>query len=193
MWESTFVDGMIDEATVLDAQVNYGIPKLKSTLKIGAANLGGKDTRTSIRCRCYWATIFCFLDYYTLILLNKIYKNTIMIKNIKWLLLVAATLVACNNDDETVVVLNSSDGLPLTSGTADFSKYVALGNSLTAGFSDGALFVDGQKGSYTNILAQQFAQVGGGEFKIPYMSDNIGGLLFGGAPNPSFVGLFIVF
>ena len=43
MWESTFVDGMIDEATVLDAQVNYGIPKLKSTLKIGAANLGGKE------------------------------------------------------------------------------------------------------------------------------------------------------
>lgn len=109
-----------------------------------------------------------------------------MIKNIKWLLLVAATFVACNNDDETVVVSNSSDGLSLTSGTADFSKYVALGNSLTAGFSDGALFVDGQKGSYTNILAQQFAQVGGGEFKIPYMSDNIGGLLFGGAPNPSF-------
>lgn len=43
MWESTFADGMIDEATVLDAQLNYGIPKLKSTLKVGAANLGGKE------------------------------------------------------------------------------------------------------------------------------------------------------
>ncbi|WP_298395322.1 G-D-S-L family lipolytic protein [Flavobacterium sp.] len=103
-----------------------------------------------------------------------------MIKNIKWLFLVSLTFVACNNDDEVTTVPNSSDGLPLTAGTADFTKYVALGNSLTAGFSDNALFIEGQKGSYTNILAQQFAQVGGGEFKIPFMNDNVGGLLFGG-------------
>ena len=37
------VDGMIDAATVIDAQINYNIPKLKSTLKIGAANIGGKE------------------------------------------------------------------------------------------------------------------------------------------------------
>jgi hypothetical protein len=103
-----------------------------------------------------------------------------MIKNFKWLLLVVATFVACNNDDEVVQQTNSSDGLPLTAGSVDFSKYVALGNSLTAGFSDNALFIEGQKGSYTNILAQQFIQVGGGEFTIPYMADNIGGLLLGG-------------
>jgi outer membrane receptor protein involved in Fe transport len=42
-WESTFADGMIASATVIDAQINYGIPKLKSVLKIGATNLGGKD------------------------------------------------------------------------------------------------------------------------------------------------------
>jgi outer membrane receptor protein involved in Fe transport len=42
-WESTMVDGMIDAATVIDAQVSYTITKLKSTLKIGAANLGGKE------------------------------------------------------------------------------------------------------------------------------------------------------
>jgi hypothetical protein len=105
-----------------------------------------------------------------------------MIKNFKWLLLVAATFIACNNDDETTTVVEE----PLTAGSADFSKYVALGNSLTAGFSDNALFIEGQKGSYTNILAQQFAKVGGGEFKIPFMADNIGGLLFGGAANPRF-------
>ncbi len=109
-----------------------------------------------------------------------------MIKNIKWLLLVSLTFVACNNDDETIVVSNSSDGAPLTSGTADFSNYVALGNSLTSGYSDGALFIEGQKGAYPNILAQQFALVGGGEFKIPFMNDNLGGLLFGGATNPKF-------
>jgi outer membrane receptor protein involved in Fe transport len=43
LWESTMVDGMIESATVLDAQVNYGLPKLKSLLKLGATNLGGQD------------------------------------------------------------------------------------------------------------------------------------------------------
>lgn len=43
LWESTMVDGMIDSATVIDAQINYGIPKLKSIIKIGAANIGGKE------------------------------------------------------------------------------------------------------------------------------------------------------
>ena len=103
-----------------------------------------------------------------------------MIKNFKWLLLVSLTFVACTSDDDAVIDPNSSDGLPLTAGSADFSKYVALGNSLTAGFSDGALFAAGQANSYANILSQQFALVGGGEFKIPYMSDNVGGLLLGG-------------
>jgi hypothetical protein len=55
-------------------------------------------------------------------------------KNFKWLLLVSLT--ACNSDDAVVVVSNSSDGLPLTAGVANFSKYVALGNSLTSGYSD---------------------------------------------------------
>ncbi len=103
-----------------------------------------------------------------------------MIKNFKWLALVSLTFVACNNSDEVTVDANSSDGLPLTSGSADFSKYVSLGNSLTAGYSDSALFIEGQKGSYPAILAQQFAQVGGGDFNIPFMSDNVGGLLLGG-------------
>jgi len=103
-----------------------------------------------------------------------------MIKNFKWLLLVSLTFVACNNSEDVTVDANSSDGLPLTSGSADFSKYVSLGNSLTAGYSDSALFIEGQKGSYPAILSQQFALVGGGSFSIPFMNDNIGGLLLGG-------------
>jgi outer membrane receptor protein involved in Fe transport len=43
LWQSTMVDGIISEATVIDAQINYNIPKLKSTLKLGASNLGGKE------------------------------------------------------------------------------------------------------------------------------------------------------
>ena len=103
-----------------------------------------------------------------------------MIKNFKWLLLVSLTFVACNNNDEEVIVYNTSDGLPPTAGTANFSKFVTLGNSLTAGYSDNALFIEGQKVSYTNILAQQFALVGGGDFKIPFMADNIGGFKING-------------
>jgi hypothetical protein len=94
--------------------------------------------------------------------------------------LVSLTFVACNSDDAVVVVSNSSDGLPLTAGVANFSKYVALGNSLTSGYSDGALFIEGQKASYTNIMAEQFKAVGGGEFKIPFMADNIGGFKING-------------
>jgi len=44
-YESSFADGMIDAATVIDAQVSYGLPKLKSTLKFGATNIGGKEYR----------------------------------------------------------------------------------------------------------------------------------------------------
>ena len=45
-------------------------------------------------------------------------------------------------------------------GSADFTKYVALGNSLTAGFADNALYAEGQKNSFPNMLAAQFAKVG---------------------------------
>ncbi len=110
-----------------------------------------------------------------------------MIKNIKILALASLVFVACEKEDEVVTpVTNSSDGLALTSGTANFTKFVSLGNSLTAGFSDNALFRDGQLGSWTNILAEQFKLVGGGEYKIPLTNNNVGGLVFGGSPNPSF-------
>ena len=105
-----------------------------------------------------------------------------MIKNFKWLLLVSLTFVACNNSDEEIVVYDTSDGLAPTAGSANFAKFVSLGNSFTAGYSDNALFIDGQKMSYTNIMAQQFATVGGGEFNIPFMADNIGGFKINGVP-----------
>lgn len=52
-------------------------------------------------------------------------------------------------------------------GSADFSRYIAVGNSLTAGFSDGGLYLEGQQSSYPNLLAEQFKTVGGGEFAQP--------------------------
>jgi hypothetical protein len=71
-------------------------------------------------------------------------------------------------------------------GDANFSSYVAVGNSLTAGYADGALYITGQENSYPNIMAQQFGFVGGGDFTQPLMADNLGGLLLGGQPLPGF-------
>ncbi len=52
--------------------------------------------------------------------------------------------------------------------TIDLSSYVAMGNSLTAGYADGALYTSGQEYSYANIIAEQFSKVGGnGIFKTP--------------------------
>ncbi|MDM1528201.1 hypothetical protein [Myroides odoratimimus] len=80
-------------------------------------------------------------------------------------------------------------------GEADFSSYVAVGNSLTSGFMDGTVFKSGQKNSFPNILATQFKVVGGGEFTQPSFEDDIndvGGLLFGGQANPGFPTRMIV-
>lgn len=99
-----------------------------------------------------------------------------MKKNIKWLLLVSLTMMACNNDDNN----NATEEVPVTPGSAVFTKYVALGDSFAAGYSDNALFKRGQEGSYVNVLAQQFVAAGGGTFTIPYTNDNKGGLLLAG-------------
>lgn len=42
-WESTFLEGMVDERTVIDAQVNYAVPSIKSVFKVGGSNLTGKE------------------------------------------------------------------------------------------------------------------------------------------------------
>jgi lysophospholipase L1-like esterase len=72
-----------------------------------------------------------------------------------------------------------------TSGEANFSTYVAVGNSLTAGYMDGTVSRGSQMNSYPNLLAQQFALVGGGAFSQPSYADdvnNFGGLTLGGMP-----------
>lgn len=99
-----------------------------------------------------------------------------MKKNIKLLALLALGLAACQPEFDKAV---DESGF-YTSGDADLTNYVALGNSLTAGFADGALYVQGQENSYPNIMTQQFSHAGGGEFTQPLMNDNFGGLLAGG-------------
>ncbi|MDT7831412.1 TonB-dependent receptor [Flavobacteriaceae bacterium S356] len=43
LWESSFHDTVIEARTIVDAQVNYTLPKLKSVIKLGGSNLTGKE------------------------------------------------------------------------------------------------------------------------------------------------------
>ena len=122
-----------------------------------------------------------------------IYKMKKKIMNTKyiWLLIILLGFTACNDIEDVLIDNNvdtSTEVLPeLTAGSADFSSYVAVGASFTAGYTDGAVFIAAQENSFPNILAKEFAKVGGGSFTQPLMNDNIGGLVFGGTPNPNFL------
>ena len=79
-------------------------------------------------------------------------------KNIVYTLAVCGSIVACKPKiDEPAV----------NKGSLDVSKYVSVGNSITAGYADNALYYDGQQVSYANLLSGQFAKIGAGEFKQP--------------------------
>ncbi|MCB0398833.1 MAG: G-D-S-L family lipolytic protein [Winogradskyella sp.] len=107
-------------------------------------------------------------------------------KKIKYiaLSLLALGMVACENDlVEDLRDRNNTDDGPLpelTAGSADFSNYVAIGPSFTAGFTDNGLFIAAQENSFPNIIAGKFANAGGGTFTQPWMNDNFGGLAAGG-------------
>ncbi len=95
-------------------------------------------------------------------------------------LFLATSFTACEPEFE-----NPIGDQTYTSGTADFSNYVAIGNSLTAGYTNGTLYKSGQENSFPAILAGQMKLAGGGEFTQPYMDDDtkdVGGMVFGGTP-----------
>src|SRR5690554_5152214 len=81
-----------------------------------------------------------------------------------------------------------------SAGKADFSTYVALGYSLTAGYADNALYLESQTNSYPAIIAGQLEAVGGGAFIQPLVpagngsnDANTGKLMLqivGGSPTP---------
>jgi hypothetical protein len=78
----------------------------------------------------------------------------------------------------------SIDEFAISKGNADFTSYVAVGDSWTAGFADGSLYISGQENSYPNILAEQFKLAGGGDFNQPMMLDEYGIGLSTGVPKP---------
>lgn len=90
-----------------------------------------------------------------------------MKRNIKLLLFSAFVfLSSCQPSIETFTP---------SSGSVKFTSYVAVGNSLTAGYESGALFTSGQTYSWPNMLAMQMKSVGMTEpFRIPYMKTEDG-------------------
>ena len=103
-------------------------------------------------------------------------------KNYKYigLLLLSIGAVSCDVNNELDPILEDVSVVAADANGLNFSKYIAVGTSFTAGYSDGALFKASQESSFPNILASKFSAVGGGDFNQPLMADNIGGLLFGG-------------
>ncbi len=93
-------------------------------------------------------------------------------------MVLATGLVACEPEFE-----NPVSGDNYTGGKADFSKYVAIGNSLSAGYTNGTLYKSGQENSFPAILAEQMKLAGGGNFTQPYLEDDtkdIGGMTVAG-------------
>ncbi len=80
-------------------------------------------------------------------------------------IVIAAFAVACKPEID--------EFLP-SKGDADFSRFVSVGNSITSGYMDGALYKAGQQYAFPNILAKQFKLVGGGEFIQPVVNSEYG-------------------
>jgi len=91
-----------------------------------------------------------------------------------YLAIIAAGFASCEPEFENPVSQDYS------AGDADFTSYVAIGNSLTAGYMDGTVSRGSQANSFPNMLAQQFAVVGGGAFTQPSYAEDVndlGGIL----------------
>ena len=99
-------------------------------------------------------------------------------KNYKFigLLVLSIGFTSCENNDFDPIIVETGPTVQLNTNGLNFSSYVAVGASFTAGFTDNALFIAAQQNSFPNILASKF----GTTFNQPMMKDNIGGLLFSG-------------
>jgi outer membrane receptor protein involved in Fe transport len=66
VWESPFLTGDVPSYHVLDAQLNFKVPKLKSLLKVGATNLLGDEYFTAV------GTGFIGAQYYASLTINNL-------------------------------------------------------------------------------------------------------------------------
>lgn len=80
------------------------------------------------------------------------------------IVIVIAVLSGCKKDDAPVAP---------SSKTVDVKKYVAIGNSLTAGYQSGGLYRSAQVNGFANLIAGKLkdAKATIGTFEIPYWED----------------------
>ncbi len=78
---------------------------------------------------------------------------------------IAATLIVGSCKQENLLLVPPTVVPPVvvvpSKGTADFTKFVSIGNSFVAGMQSNALFNTSQANSLAKILAKQFESVGG--------------------------------
>ena len=84
-----------------------------------------------------------------------------------YILFLLPLLLACKPKAPTHVV---------DAGTADFTKFIAIGDGHAAGYMDDGLSLGGQKNSLGAILQQQLMMVGAPAIEMPWMSDQDIGL-----------------
>lgn len=89
-------------------------------------------------------------------------------KSIKNILLACAVIILAYGCKPNL------EGFVPMAGNADFTSYVAIGNSLTSGYADGALSRSGQMNSFPMMLSNKFEIVGGGDFNVPFLSAGAG-------------------
>ena len=88
-----------------------------------------------------------------------------------WILVLALLAGLSSCDDYNELELEQVSG-----EEADFSSYVSVGNSITAGYQSSALYESAQKHAFPKLLARQLQQAD--EFKQPLINDpGIGGRL----------------
>lgn len=109
-------------------------------------------------------------------------------KNYKYigLFLLSLSIASCDvNNELDEIEAEVVPVVELNTNGLDFSSYVAVGASFTAGFTDNGLFKATQENSFPNILAAKFGVAE--SFTQPLMNDNFGGLILGGNPviNPA--------
>lgn len=91
------------------------------------------------------------------------------IYNLKYTLLAFLFFFACNPEIDVPTP---------SAGSLDFSNYIAVGNSLTAGYADNGLYAESQMQSYPYLIAQQMNAISPIEFIQPDIPDNGSGYMY---------------
>jgi hypothetical protein len=118
-------------------------------------------------------------------------KKITDMKKSKYLSIILVTLLFVGSCKQEPIIPGPAPSAPATPnpnvptrGSADFQKFIAIGNSYVAGVQGGALFNDGQNNSLPAIINKQLVSVGASStFNQPSIKATLGYNLFI-TPNP---------